>query len=64
MVMDRSPGYASAAKFIATTTYQTWLDSTVYTRPDVFILETMGRDELILKCLCNGVLMYYYHGTI
>lgn len=44
MVMDHSPGYASAAKFIATTTYQTWLDSTVYTRPDVFILETMGRD--------------------
>ncbi|WP_373808076.1 diphosphate--fructose-6-phosphate 1-phosphotransferase, partial [Jeotgalibaca porci] len=44
MVMDHSPGYASAAKFIATTAYQTWLDSTVYTRQDVFILETMGRD--------------------
>ncbi len=44
MVMDHSPGYASAAKFIATTAYQTWLDSTVYTRQDVFIMETMGRD--------------------
>ncbi len=44
MVMDHSPGYASAAKFIATTAYQTWIDSTVYTRQDVFILETMGRD--------------------
>ena len=44
MVMDHSPGYASAAKFIATTAYQTWLDSTVYTRQDVFILEAMGRD--------------------
>lgn len=44
MVMDHSPGYASAAKFVATTVSQTWLDSTVYTRPDVFILEAMGRD--------------------
>lgn len=44
MVMDHSPGFASAAKFIATTVSQTWLDSTVYTRPDVFILEAMGRD--------------------
>lgn len=44
MVMDHSPGYASAAKFIATTAYQTWIDSTVYTRQDVFILEAMGRD--------------------
>lgn len=44
MVMDHSPGFASAAKFIATTAKQTHLDSTVYTREDVFILETMGRD--------------------
>ena len=44
MVMDHSPGFASAAKFIATTALQTWTDSTVYTRQDVFILETMGRD--------------------
>ena len=44
MVMDHAPGFASAAKFIATTAKQTWLDSTVYTRQDVFILETMGRD--------------------
>lgn len=44
MVMDHAPGFASAAKFIATTALQTWADSTVYTRQDVFILETMGRD--------------------
>jgi ATP-dependent phosphofructokinase / diphosphate-dependent phosphofructokinase len=44
MVMDHSPGFASAAKFISTTVSQTWLDSTVYTREDVFILEAMGRD--------------------
>lgn len=44
MVTDHCPGYASAAKFIATTQLQTWLDFNVYTRQEVFILETMGRD--------------------
>lgn len=44
MVTDHCPGYASAAKFIATTALQTWLDYNVYTRQEVFILETMGRD--------------------
>ena len=44
MVTDHCPGYASAAKFIATTALQTWLDVNVYTRQEVFILETMGRD--------------------
>ena len=42
MVTDHCPGYASAAKFIATTAFQTWLDVNVYTRQEVFILETMG----------------------
>lgn len=41
---DHCPGFASAAKFIATTALQTWLDVNVYTRQEVFILETMGRD--------------------
>lgn len=44
MVTDHCPGFASAAKFIATTAMQTWLDVNVYTRQEVFILETMGRD--------------------
>ncbi len=44
MITDHCPGYASAAKFIATTALQTWLDVNVYTRQEVFILETMGRD--------------------
>ncbi|CAM3560317.1 diphosphate--fructose-6-phosphate 1-phosphotransferase [Erysipelothrix urinaevulpis] len=57
MVMDHSPGYASAAKFIATTAYQTWLDSTVYTRQDVFILEAMGRDAgwLAASACASGI---------
>lgn len=44
MVTDHCPGFGSAAKFIANTTTQTWLDYNVYTREEVFVLETMGRD--------------------
>lgn len=41
---DHTPGYGSAAKFIATTTLETYLDSSVYTNNGIFIIETMGRD--------------------
>ena len=44
VVTDHTPGFPSAAKFIATTVQQTWLDMNVYTRREIFILETMGRD--------------------
>ena len=44
VITDHCPGFASAAKFIASTTLQTWYDVNVYTRQEVFILETMGRD--------------------
>ena len=46
VLIDHCPGFASAAKFIAMTALQTWLDVTVYppSRQEVFILETMGRD--------------------
>ena len=46
VVTDHCPGFGSAAKFIAMTALQTWLDVTVYpeSRKEVFILETMGRD--------------------
>lgn len=44
VITDHCPGFGSAAKFIATTALQTWLDYNVYTRQEVFILETMGRD--------------------
>lgn len=44
MVTDHCPGFASAAKFIVSVVNQTWLDVNVYTRQEVFILETMGRD--------------------
>lgn len=44
VITDHCPGFASAAKFIATTALQTWLDVNVYTRQECFVLETMGRD--------------------
>ena len=55
---DHCPGFGSAAKFIATVAQQTYLDYNVYTRTEVFILETMGRDAGWLAssaCLANGV---------
>ncbi len=60
MHIDHCPGFASAAKFIATTALQTWLDVNVYpaSRQEVFILETMGRDAGWLAasaCLCDKV---------
>ncbi len=46
MEMDHCPGFGSAAKFISSTALHTWLDLQVYpfSRKEVFILETMGRD--------------------
>lgn len=43
-ITDHCPGYGSAARFIATTALETYLDSTVYINNGIFILETMGRD--------------------
>jgi len=44
VVTDHCPGYGSAAKFINITANATWLDYNVYTREEVFVMETMGRD--------------------
>lgn len=44
MFTDHTPGFGSAAKFIAATTLECYLDSSVYTNNGIFILETMGRD--------------------
>jgi len=41
--MDHSPGFASAAKYIATTFAEVWCDAKVYDYPTVTIVETMGR---------------------
>ena len=44
MHIDHTPGFGSAAKYIASTALSTWQDYSVYRRREVFILETMGRD--------------------
>ena len=40
---DHCPGYASAAKYIATTTMEVNLDAKVYDTPMVCVIEAMGR---------------------
>ena len=57
MHTDHCPGYGSAAKYIAATTLQTWLDLNVYTRQEVLIVETMGRDAgwLAASACLSGV---------
>jgi len=41
--MDHSPGFGSAAKYIATTFSELWCDCRVYDVPAVTIVEVMGR---------------------
>lgn len=40
---DHCPGFGSAAKFVATTTMEVFLDSRVYDRGMIIVLEVMGR---------------------
>lgn len=44
MEMDHTPGYGSAAKFVATTMTEIIRDCTVYDLDSVLIVEVMGRD--------------------
>ncbi len=41
---DHCPGYGSAAKYIATSTMEVYLDARVYDTPMVCVLEVMGRN--------------------
>lgn len=43
MKMDHSPGFASAARYVATTFCEIWADIHVYDIPAVTIVEVMGR---------------------
>lgn len=43
-IMDHTPGFGSAAKFIATIALENSIDANVYNAKNVFIIETMGRD--------------------
>lgn len=50
--VDHCPGFASAAKIACEITHATYLDYAAYTRPEVFVLETMGRDAGWLAASC------------
>ncbi len=44
MLTDHTPGYGSAAKFVATSVWEILRDATVYELDSVLIVEIMGRD--------------------
>ncbi len=54
--VDHCPGFPSAAKLACQITHATRLDYDAYTRPEVFVLETMGRDAgwLAASCCTTG----------
>lgn len=54
--VDHCPGFPSAAKLANLITHATRLDYDAYTRPEVFVLETMGRDAgwLAASCCMSG----------
>ncbi|WP_165043153.1 diphosphate--fructose-6-phosphate 1-phosphotransferase [Adlercreutzia sp. ZJ138] len=56
MNVDHCPGFASAAKVANQIVHATALDYAAYTRPEVFVLETMGRDAgwLAASCCVTG----------
>lgn len=43
-ITDHSPGYGSAAKYVATTFMELFHDATVYDQPMITIVEVMGRN--------------------
>ena len=54
--VDHCPGFPSAAKLANLVTHATRLDYDAYQRPEVFVLETMGRDAgwLAASCCISG----------
>ena len=54
--VDHCPGFPSAAKIANQIVHATYLDYAAYTRPEVFIVETMGRDAgwLAASCCVTG----------
>lgn len=54
--VDHCPGFPSAAKVANQIVHATALDYAAYTRPEVFIVETMGRDAgwLAASCCATG----------
>lgn len=58
-VIDHAPGFASAARYIAVSVLESYLDSVVYKNNGIFITETMGRDA---GWLAGASIMAEYQG--
>ncbi|HHV59191.1 MAG TPA: 6-phosphofructokinase [Clostridiaceae bacterium] len=58
---DHCPGYGSAAKYIATSTMEIYLDAKVYDKGQITILEVMGRNAGWLTA-ATALATYYGHG--
>ena len=52
MITDHTPGYGSAAKFVATAIKELVCDSTIYAIPSLTIVEIMGRNAGWLTAAC------------
>ena len=50
VLTDHTPGYPSACKYVANTTYEIAMDIRAYNIPSVTVVETMGRDAGWLCC--------------
>ena len=44
VIIDHTPGYASAARYVATSLAEIYCDTLVYDRPMVTVVEIMGRN--------------------
>ncbi len=60
ILTDHTPGYGSAAKFIACSMCELWQDVSSYDLTSVTVVEVMGRDTGWLGCAC--ALPYYRYG--
>lgn len=59
---DHTPGFGSAAKYVATTACEIYEDISSYNIPSVTILEVMGRDTGWLGCACALPTNFFGHG--
>ena len=63
ILTDHTPGYGSAAKYVATTTYEIARDISSYNMPSVTIVEVMGRDAGWIGCAASLSRHYFGKGS-
>lgn len=63
VLTDHTPGYGSAAKYVATTVYELARDIAAYSQPSVTIVEVMGREAGWIGCACALSSHYFGKGA-